>query len=976
MAISAGDVYSELILDITKYLNGFKEAEKQTKTWVDKMNKAGKSMEKVGTSMSKYLTLPIMGVGAASVKLGMDFEANMSRVQAISGATGTELERMNQVALKLGADTAFSATEVATSMEGLASAGFTVNETINALPGLLDLAASSGADLGTATDIAASALRGFQLDASESGRVADVFAEAANRTNAGVEDMGEAMKYIAPVANAMGMSIEETAAAVGILSDAGIKGSQAGTVLRGALTRLTNPAKDAKDVMSKLGMSFSDAQGNMLPMEGIIQELQKGTKGLTQEQKNQAMATLFGQEALSGMLVLTDQGPEKLAGLTKGLEESSGAAKAAADIMMDNTKGAVEEMTGALETAGIKIFNIVAPSITDLANKISGLVDKFNALSPEAQGVIVKFAGMAAAAGPVVKIVGKIAGGIGELGDKFGWFAGAAGTAAKATTGAATAAGWLGTSFAAAALPVVGIVAGIAALTAGGIALYKHLSEESIPAVDLFGDSVSESTQKAVTGYMELDEKATVALRQLAWSSQEVTEEMATSITGNVDQMKNQVVNSLTQQKTDGLAELEGMFSNSKTMSKEEKAEMLRITSEKYDEQITQTEEGAARIAEILWAAKEGNRAITDAERMEINTIQEEMKNTAVQTLSDSEAEQMTIMERLKAESGNISARQAADVVKNSKEQRGKTIAEAEAEYNERLKYAAMLKADGSKESVALANKIVLEAKRQRDESVSKAKGMHKDVVAQAKAQAGEHASQVDWESGQVKSKWQVMKDGVVKKSKDTWTDVKKAFGDAKNGVGAKTKEIGDKVKDSWNNSVTKKAFKWGKDAMQNLKSGIESMKEKIKTAAKKIGDKVKDVLGHSVPKEGPLKDELKWMPHMMENLTKGIEQNKGKVQGAIEDMADDMAAEIPIDLETNARVQAAMSVANPTSWTTSDQTAQQNISQLMGLLKTYLPQLADLRVVLDSGAVVGGLAPGMDRELGDLYAGRLRGRP
>lgn len=759
MAVNAGDVYSELVLDISKYLKGFEEAEKKTKTFADNLKSAGDKMEKTGETMSKYVTAPIVAVGLAAGKLGMDFEANMSRVQAIAGATSDEMVRMNEVALKLGADTAFSAKEVAGSMEGLASAGFTVNETIDALPGLLDLAASSGADLGTATDIAASALRGFQLDASESGRVADVFAEAANRTNAGVEDMGEAMKYIAPVANAMGMSIEETAAAVGILSDAGIKGGQAGTVLRGALTRLTNPSKEAAEAMDELGMSFFDAQGNMLPMEGIIAELQKGTKDLTEEQRNQAMATLFGQEALSGMLVLTGQGPEKLAELTKGLEESGGAAKKAADIMMGNTKGAVEEMTGALETAGIKIFNTVAPTITDLANKVGGLVDKFNALSPETQENIVKFAGMAAAAGPLVKVLGKVTGGVGTLGDKFGLFSSAAGTAAKATTGAATAAGGLGASFAATALPIAGIVAGIAAVTAGGIALYKHLSGESIPAVDLFGDSVSESTQKAVTSYMELDEQATVALNQLAWSGQEVTEELKTTVTGNIDQMREQVVGSLTQQKTDGLAELEEMFSDSKAMSEEEKQEMYRIASEKYDEQIAKAEEGAARIVEILEKAKEDNRRITDEERTEINKIQEEMKETAVQTLSDSEAEQMAILERLKVESGNMSARQATEVVQNSIKQKEETIAEAEAEYTERLKFAAQLKADGSAESVALADKIIEEATRQRDESVAKATEMHEMVVEQAKLQAGEHVEQIDWEAGEVKSRWQKLID-------------------------------------------------------------------------------------------------------------------------------------------------------------------------------------------------------------------------
>ena len=215
----------------------------------------------------------LAGLGGAAIKIGSDFEAAMSRVQAISGATEEEFAQLTELAKQLGADTAFSASEAAEGMENLASAGFATGEIMDAMPGLLDLAAASGADLGAATEIAAAALRGFGLDASEAGHVADVFADAANRTNAQVEDMGEAMKYIAPVAKSMGQSLEDTAAAVGILSDAGIKGSQAGTSLRAMLSSIAGPSIKASSLMSDLGISFYDVQGNMLPLAGIISEL-------------------------------------------------------------------------------------------------------------------------------------------------------------------------------------------------------------------------------------------------------------------------------------------------------------------------------------------------------------------------------------------------------------------------------------------------------------------------------------------------------------------------------------------------------------------------------------------------------------------------------------------------------------------------------------------------------------------------------
>lgn len=316
------------------------------------------------------------GLGAVAFKMGADFEQQMSRVQAISGATERELKLLNDQALKLGADTSFSAKEAAAGMENLASAGFSVNEIMKAMPGLLDLAAISGGDVAMASEVAASSLRAFGLDASKAGHVADVFARAAADTNAEVHDMGEAMKYVGPVAKAMGLSLEETAASIGIMSDAGIKGSQAGTALRGSLSRLAKPTKAMSTVMDGLGISFYDAQGNMLPLAGIIRELEKGTAGLTQEQKNHALVTLFGQESLSGMLALIDAGPEKLDKLTESLIKSDGAADKMAKTMLNNTKGAVEEMMGAAETLGITIYQSTANPLKSLAETGAGYINQ------------------------------------------------------------------------------------------------------------------------------------------------------------------------------------------------------------------------------------------------------------------------------------------------------------------------------------------------------------------------------------------------------------------------------------------------------------------------------------------------------------------------------------------------------------------------------------------------------------------------
>ncbi len=828
MAVNAGSVYAELILDVSKYEENLKKAENQMKTFADKLGKIGKGMKTVGNTLSKYVTAPILGAGTAATRLGMDFEAAMSRVQAISGATGTELEKLKEVALQLGADTAFSASEVASAMENLASAGFTTNEIIAALPGNLDLAAASGADLATATDIAASILRGFQLDAAEAGRVADVLAEAANRTNAQVEDMGEAMKYIAPVANAMGLSLEETAAAVGLLANAGIKGSQAGTTLRGALTRLTKPTKQMREVMNQLGLEFFDAQGNMKSLTEIIAELEEGTKGLTQEQKNQAIATLFGQEALSGMLVLIEEGPDALAELTNGFKNSSGAAKEAADIMMNNTKGVIEEMMGALETAGIKIFQAVAPAITDLATKIGELADKFSALPEETQKNIIKFAALVAAIGPVLSIGGKLAGGVSSIIELFGKFT-------AATTAPTTVVASLGNAAAIGATKVSGL--GLAAkastlllnpwtlgLAAAGVAtyeLYKNLNEDAIPAIDLFGDSVSESTQKAVSGFLELNDKATLALNQLSWSGQEVTKEMADSISGNFSQMASQIQASLDKSHEEALIKMQNFVNSSITLSKEEQAEILNNMQESYENRKQAIADGEARIKEILDTASQEKRALTKAEQEEINAIQQQMVDTGIRLLSENELEAKAIMERMRQQAGEISAKQAAEVVQNSLKQKEEAIKAAEEQYNEVIKEIIRQRDEAGTISAEQADKLIKEAKRQRDEAIAKATEMHNQVVEQAKLQAGEHVNQVNWETGEIKTKWEVMKDDIIQKTKeikkdvtDKWEEIKKS-----------TAEKWDNVKKSVSDSI--------KEVKKKISEGIDKIKEWNRTEVK-----------------------------------------------------------------------------------------------------------------------------------------------
>lgn len=474
------------------FVKTFNDAANQVKNFQKNTNSTMSAVGKVTTStgkfMTKAVTVPLIGAGVAAAKIGGDFESQMSRVKAISGATGKSFDLLRQQAIDLGAKTAFSAKESAAGMENLASAGFDATEIMQAMPGLLDLAAVSGGDVALASENAATALRGFGLDASQAGHVADVFARAAADTNAEVADMGEAMKYIAPVANAMGLSIEEVAAAIGIMSDAGIKGSQAGTSLRGALSRLAKPTKPMIGVMNDLGISFYDAEGKMKPLKEQIGMLKAAFKGLTPEEQQHALVTLYGQEALSGMMALIDKGPEKLGTLTKSFKDSDGAADKMARTMQDNMNSSLEQMMGALESAAIVIQKVIAPYVRKFADTVAGLVEKFVSAPESVQKLVVVLGLIAAAIGPVLLIIGtfilklqQFSVGLQILKSGLGAISGA---------------------FSVLSLPILGIIAAVVAVIAAFVYFY-NTNEEFRNKVNQVWQSIIDFIQPIVTAISE-----------------------------------------------------------------------------------------------------------------------------------------------------------------------------------------------------------------------------------------------------------------------------------------------------------------------------------------------------------------------------------------------------------------------------------------------------------------------------------------
>lgn len=336
--------------------------------------------------VNKGMSSVVKSVGAASVafaaaggfaiKTGVDFESGMSEVSAISGATADEITQLTEKAKEMGAKTKFSASESAEAFKYMAMAGWKTGDMLNGIEGVMNLAAASGEDLATVSDIVTDALTAFGLQASDSAHFADVLAKASSNSNTNVGMMGATFKYVAPLAGSMGYTIEDTAVAIGLMANAGIKGEQAGTALRAMFTRLANPPKDAATAMEKLGISITNTDGTMKPLSETMGDLREAFAGLSEEQKIEYASSLAGQEAMSGLLAIVNAAPEDYEKLSTAIANSGGAAKGAAAIMQDNLKGAVEELMGGLETLGLSFYETFSDDLKACVKQGTAYVDE------------------------------------------------------------------------------------------------------------------------------------------------------------------------------------------------------------------------------------------------------------------------------------------------------------------------------------------------------------------------------------------------------------------------------------------------------------------------------------------------------------------------------------------------------------------------------------------------------------------------
>lgn len=448
-------------LDSAAFEGGLTAAQRHLKRVGAQMQAVGQQMRNVGMGMSLAITAPVAAFGAMSLRAAGDFEQSMNRVQALTSATGEELSALKDRARELGAVTQFSASDAADAMGFLAQAGMKTTDIMAAMPQVLTLAGAAQLDMARAADIVTNVLSGYNLEISQLAAANDALVAAFTKANTDLEQLAEAMKYAGPVASAAGVKFEEAAAALSLMGNAGIQGSMAGTSLRGAIARILSPTKQMQAAMKAAGLSFTDAQGRLLPLEEIVRRLEPHAEnaGLFMQ--------LFGQRAGPAMAALVTQGADAVKTLTGELENAGGTASRISGVQMQGFNGMLKELESAFEELQLRIAESGLMAFVERAGlAFTSFMLAIAGLPDEVLSVGIAVAAVAAAIGPLLATLGFMVMGIGALLPLLG------------TIGAALV-----------AIPFAPVIAGAAALTAAFL-LFK---DDVVAALKTFWAGLSET---------------------------------------------------------------------------------------------------------------------------------------------------------------------------------------------------------------------------------------------------------------------------------------------------------------------------------------------------------------------------------------------------------------------------------------------------------------------------------------------------
>ena len=383
-------------------------SDQKLKAVTSKMRDVGDKMASAGKTLTTHVTAPLVGLGVAAVKTTADFDKQMSKVQSIAGATGKDFDDLRNKAREMGSKTKFSASEAGEAFEYMAMAGWKTEDMLEGVEGIMNLAAASGENLGTTSDIVTDALTAFGLEAKDSGHFADVLAAASSNANTNVSMLGESFKYAAPVAGALGINAEDTSIALGLMANSGIKASQAGTNLRTGLTNMAKPTKQMREYMDKYNIALVENEDGSINLRKTMVSLREKMGNLSESEQAAAASAIFGKNSMDGWLAIINASDKDFNNLTSAIDNCDGSAENMAENMQDNLAGQLTILKSQLEELAISFGDLLMPVVRDVVSTVQSFVDKLNSLSESQKQTILRIAEIVAAVGPLLFISGKV----------------------------------------------------------------------------------------------------------------------------------------------------------------------------------------------------------------------------------------------------------------------------------------------------------------------------------------------------------------------------------------------------------------------------------------------------------------------------------------------------------------------------------------------------------------------------------------
>lgn len=778
------------------------------------VTKVGETLENVGKKMTALVSVPLMGLSAGAIKMAMDFESSFAKVSTLLDENVVDYDKYKEEILEASNQTKIGVNEFSEAVYESISAGVDQTKAIQFTTEAMKLAKGGFTDGAKAVDVLTTAINAYNLKAEDTTYISDLLITTQNLGKTTVDELAESMGRVIPVAKSTNFDIKELSTSYAVLTKNGIATAEAGTYLKAMLSELSKSGTETDKALRELsGKGFAELKGEGMATTEILKMLD------TYAQSNgKTLKDMFGSiEAGSGALVLMNRDGAEYNEILKAMGESAGATQKAFDKIdatpAERFKGALNE----LKNAGIEMGTSLLPLLEDLVGIIKDLAGKFSSLTEEQRENIIKWGGIAIAAGPVLSVLGKGIQVFTGLKSVVGGVSTALGVFKTSTAVASTATTALGASAGATAGATGGLLAGLggiittvapfalgaAAIGAAAYGVYKVMTEEAVPAVDLFADSmiqtgtvmtsqgeiaqfetvkISEATQKAVSSYLEMDESITQTINDMYINSTTVTEQMCTELTTKYSEMGTTITTGLEEDKQTDVGILQDFFDTSVGIQEEEKTEVLQKINEMYDGKKQKIQDTQDEIKDILEKAKEDNRELTEDEVSTINKLQEQMKEQAIRTLSENEIEANTILERMKGYSTRVTAEQCAENIKKLNENRDNSVKIANDECDQRVKTIIRLRDEAGIIGAEQADKMIKEAQRQRDETIQAVEDTRLGAIDKMRDLNSDLDEQVNTATGEILTTWDKLKrwwSGWIPESKNFYATV------SSNGPGA-----------------------------------------------------------------------------------------------------------------------------------------------------------------------------------------------